>query len=56
MNKETIHKSVELLCSHLAKLNEEIESHGWTCQAQVYDMSKTLHGLKSAHCVLEKLA
>lgn len=52
INKENIERSMELLCRHLAELNESVERDGWTCCAQVHDMAKTLHGLKSAHAIL----
>lgn len=56
MNKETVMHSMELLCAHLAEINSEVDKHGFTCCAQVHDMAKTLHGIKSAHAVVSHLA
>lgn len=52
IDRMNVEKSMEMLCKHLADLNEMVERDGWTCVAQVHDMAKTLHGLKSAHAIL----
>lgn len=52
IDRMNVEKSMEMLCKHLADLNESVERDGWTCCAQVHDMAKTLHGLKSANAIL----
>lgn len=56
ISKENVERSMDLLCHHLSELNDEVEKHGFTCCAQVHDMAKTLHGLKSAHAIVSHLA
>lgn len=52
IDKENVERSMSILCHHLKDINDEVEKHGLTCCAQVHDMAKTLHGIKSAMAIV----